>query len=130
MAKRVKHRGRVTTATTERGVVHRSPLFDVEGSARAAVQRQRARVWSGRLQQAIDMDPSVGEAYQRLGQLLAPDDHAHPDHDPDGECSHLAGSPVDMTPPGPSKVWRCDQCDWLYRLEPVGDGTTIMVAVA
>lgn len=79
-----------------------------------------------RLQSMMTVDGRVAQTLMQLGQQIVGDTTA--DEDGDG-CRHPYGSAVDLAALGPDKVWRCDQCQWLYRLIDPGDGDPIMVGV-
>lgn len=48
-----------------------------------------------------------------------------PDH-----CEHDSATGVDQAPFGPDKVWRCDECGWLYRSVPIDGSLTMTVPAA
>lgn len=124
MSKRVQHRGRVTVARDEPNWVARGAAHaDVRQAARDGIARAHQRQVVDRIGQLLVVDPRVADALRGIGQHIV-----HEDSD-DGECSHAFGSPIDMAPTGPEKVWRCDQCEWLYRLIDAGDGEPIMVGL-
>lgn len=45
-------------------------------------------------------------------------------------CEHDSATGVDQAPFGPDKVWRCDECGWLYRSVPIDGSLTMTVPAA
>lgn len=128
--KRIQHAGRVTRSIQQRPLVAARPsgpdLEALRGHAGQAVAAARQRTTINRLQDLITVDPKVAQTLMQLGeQIIGVEDQ-------DGDqCRHRQGSmAADPADGMANMVWRCNDCDWLYRLiDPGDESAPIMVGV-